>query len=278
MLNIARDGHISAAAEVHSIDLKFMRNQGQSLVFEVVDAVGPLEPDVHTRCPKKENEGADDEADDAASTSSGSREEDIDVTRADSDSDYPSCASSEESGVETEREEPLDDTVEPEESEEEREPEEEEEEEEEEHDVPEPPPDPEESPDEMEYRADPGAHIVEKNGYFSFQDNPDHPDVKVYMHKNVAAAFGNKNKSKTVRPRKFDGTKDTCWLLLRAWMIGRVAEGDWLEAKHSRFVWWSAELDRLQDLLRRRGHPNGGTGNADADDLIRVWCPIAFAR
>jgi len=102
-------------------------------------------------------------------------------------------------------------------------------------------------------------------------------DLKVQMVKSLKAPFGGQNMSKAASPHHYDGTKATCWLILRSWMLGRVglAKNGWMDARVARQRWWLAEFEKLQDDLDKRG---GGTGNDKADDKIIEFLPTIVLR
>ena len=260
---------VTDEAELHSVDLVYRRTVEQRLVFSVESTDGPLVPDPRIVA-KMSTDVTDaivlDDEEEKEPVSSDSSVEGWEPGRSSGNASVVSSAESaaiatseseDESVVSGEQDKEADDgdasaADDGEEADDES--------------------------DDARNRAARGANIVENNGYFSFTDDPNYGDLKVEMHTELKAAFGRKNMSKSVTIAHYDGTKETCWMILKAWMVGRVGlDGNaWLMAKPARQRWWLVEMENLQESFRRRGHPTGGTGNAAADAKIREFCPNAF--
>jgi hypothetical protein len=152
----------------------------------------------------------------------------------------------------------------------------------------------EESSDELEVgprtRARQGTHRVFNNGYFTLTNDRTcwpgtalrkYNDCKIRIlprwakDSEMGARFASKN-------AKFEDFADDAadpirsYLVLRAWMLGRMKEKQFCEAKKCRKQFHARELTKLSQDIAALRCPGGGTGNEEADTKIRLWAPEAL--
>ena len=124
-----------------------------------------------------------------------------------------------------------------------------------------------------------GTHVVYSNGYFTFSDNRDYPDVKVHAVTRWCTPdhLGSTSMSKTVVPAHFDDARDNCWrsmCVLKAWMLMTSCTNDFANKRASRRNIFSEEAIKLRDdIIARSSALKPTTGNDAADKLIVKWAP-----
>jgi hypothetical protein len=127
-----------------------------------------------------------------------------------------------------------------------------------------------------------GRNVVYSNGYFTFTNNPDFPDVKVTVVPRwcEAGLLGTSLKSKTVVPGHFGEARSTptrSLLVLRAWMLQKAKFGNFCDSKSSRRRLFADEARKLRtEIVAMSSEKAPSTGNALADSLIRDWAPAVL--
>ena len=127
-------------------------------------------------------------------------------------------------------------------------------------------------------RAIAGTHTESRDGYFTYTDNRDYPDVKVLVHSKWCTRdmMGKKAKSRTLTPRRYGESRENpvvCMLALRAWAIHRVNAHGFVGKHRSRLAWQEAQVSALRRDIVALGFGGAATGYAKLDKLIRGWAP-----
>ena len=124
-----------------------------------------------------------------------------------------------------------------------------------------------------------GSCVVYSNGYFTFTDNPDFPDVKVKALENWCNAdcMGRTAKGKTVIPTHFGEDRSAphrSMLVLKAWMLWKANTNDFCNKRASRRRLFAKEaIDFRFAISSMSSAVAPTTGNEHADSMIRKWMP-----
>jgi hypothetical protein len=127
--------------------------------------------------------------------------------------------------------------------------------------------------------AAPGTFTVYSNGYFTFTDNPDYPDVKVRALEKWCNAdcMGAAAKSKTVVPDHFGEDRSAparSMLVLKAWMLWKAKTNDFCNKRASRRRLFAKEATDLRlAIISMSCAVAPTTGSERADSMIRKWMP-----
>lgn len=130
-------------------------------------------------------------------------------------------------------------------------------------------------------RAAPGTFVVWNNPYFTISNYSDSKaahaaaSMRARLSDRWAAEdlLGTKNKSKTISIRDFDvdyQDPQNSRLVLKAWMLQRVQENDFIQKTKRRKDWFTEEFSVLKRAV------GSGTSSARANALIREWLPDIF--
>jgi hypothetical protein len=124
-----------------------------------------------------------------------------------------------------------------------------------------------------------GSCVVYSNGYFTFTDNPDFPDVKVKALEKWCRAdcMGTTAKSKTVVPTHFGEDRSAphrSMIVLKAWMMWKASTNDFCNKRSSRRRLFAKEAIDLKLAISSMSSATAPTtGNEHADNLIKQWMP-----
>jgi len=135
----------------------------------------------------------------------------------------------------------------------------------------------------MAARKAPGTFVYYSNGDFTFTDNVAYPDIKCnVVHRWCTKdGMGEVSKSKTVVPAHFGDSREAptrAKLVLRSWMLWKVATGDFVNKRASRRRLFAAEAKCLRhDIISMSSEAKPSTGNAAADKLIASCTPQIMA-
>jgi hypothetical protein len=136
-------------------------------------------------------------------------------------------------------------------------------------------------------RATAGTHVIFTNGYFTLSNNKTcYPNsaIRIYLDCKIRILpkwqkdefLGKKNAAKNANFAEFGDDPDApvlSYMVLRAWMLGRMKQGDFHNAKTCRKKWFAEELKGLQDDVASLGFGGHTTGNPAADNRILGWAP-----
>ena len=127
-------------------------------------------------------------------------------------------------------------------------------------------------------RAARGDHVRWADGYFTMSEIKKHGEVKIHIKKRwcTKGELGGTDMSKTVKCAHYgdlDHVPVVSYLVLRSWMLWRARRGHWSSQKNSRMRWFEREEARLRKDIADLGGEGGSTGNAAADNRIRMWSP-----
>jgi hypothetical protein len=129
----------------------------------------------------------------------------------------------------------------------------------------------------------PGTYVVYTNGYFTFTDNKDYPDIKVRVLDRwcTKGFMGVSAKSKTVLPRSFGEERTDCkrsmWVL-KAWMLWKSRTNDFCNQRAGRRRLFVKEQEDLRNLIVAASSETAPTsGDVTADSLIAKWAPLVLA-
>jgi hypothetical protein len=124
-----------------------------------------------------------------------------------------------------------------------------------------------------------GTWSVYSNGYFTFTDNPQYPDVKARAVDRWcnAECMGVAGKSKTVVPEHFGEDRSAphrSMLVLKAWMLWKANTNDFCNKRASRRRLFAKEAIDLRLAISSMSCAVAPTtGNEHADSMIRKWMP-----
>ena len=124
-----------------------------------------------------------------------------------------------------------------------------------------------------------GTWTVYSNGYFTFTDNPQYPDVKARVVDRwcIADCMGVAGKSKTVVPDHFGEDRSAphrSMLVLKAWMLWKANTNDFCNKRASRRRLFAKEaIDLRLAISSMSSAVAPTTGNEHADSMIRKWMP-----
>jgi hypothetical protein len=128
-----------------------------------------------------------------------------------------------------------------------------------------------------------GTYVVYTNGYFTFTDNKDFPDIKVRVLDRwcTKSYMGVSAKSKTVVPTHFAEERTECkrsmWVL-KAWMLWKSRTNDFCNQRASRRRLFAKEQEDLRNLIVAASSETAPTsGDVTADSLIALWAPLVLS-
>lgn len=138
-----------------------------------------------------------------------------------------------------------------------------------------------ENPEDVDLiRAPPGAFVVWNNPYFSLSNYADSKAAHAAASMRARLAdrwctpnmLGTTQKSKTIQIKDYDlDVKEPRFskLVLRAWMLKRIQENDFVKSSKRREKWFTSELKKFQLEF------GAGTASERANKQILDWLPEA---
>ena len=125
------------------------------------------------------------------------------------------------------------------------------------------------------------------NGYFKLGYRSDHPGVLAKIHESWLMdgpeGLGRiYPASRTITASKVGDDLHNpvrSFLCLRAWMLWRARQDDWVAAHISRQRLFTDEAERLLlDIKRLQPQADGFMGNPNANKMVKMWAPDVVAR
>ena len=140
-----------------------------------------------------------------------------------------------------------------------------------------------ENDEEATFKKAYGTNVHFSNGYFTFTNNSEYPDVKVSVMSRWCKKehLGTSEMSRTVVPAHFGEPREAptrSWLVLKAWMLGKARTSDFCNQKATRRRLFAAEARELKAaIIGLSSEAAPSTGNDAADKLVNLWAPDVLA-